>query len=169
MHKRTCIMVLVHIKRWKVVFGMNRLLAQIVKFGVVGVLATLVDFVIMIALHEWLGMNPIIASAISFTVSAIFNYLASMRYVFTHREDLSKTHEFIVFFVLSVVGLLLNSCIMWAGELSFTALGVAYANGPYYVGVKVVATGVVMVWNFVSRKVWLDADTSHKASAPARK
>ncbi|WP_028263998.1 GtrA family protein [Atopobium fossor] len=145
---------------------MNKLLAQIVKFGIVGVVATFVDFGIMIALHEWLGINPIFASAISFTFAAIFNYLASMRYVFIHREDLSKTREFIIFFVLSVVGLILNSLIMWAGEFVFTAVGVNYANGPYYVGVKVVATGLVMVWNFVSRKIWLDASSSNEAGAP---
>ena len=148
---------------------MNKLLAQIVKFGVVGVLATFVDFAVLIALHEWLGMNPILASAISFTLSAIFNYLASMRYVFTHREDLSKTREFIIFFVLSVIGLLLNSLIMWPGELAFGAVGIDYAHGPYYVGVKVVATGLVMVWNFVSRKVWLDAGASHEADVAGDK
>ena len=158
-------MVLVRYKTMEGISVMNKLLAQIVKFGIVGVLATLVDFGIMIALHEWLGINPIFASAISFTIAAIFNYIASMRYVFIHREDLSKAREFIIFFVLSVIGLILNSFIMWAGEFAFIAAGIDYATGPYYVGVKVVATGLVMVWNFVSRKVWLDAGSSNKTGA----
>ena len=139
---------------------MQKLLTQILKFGIVGIVATLVDFIVMIALHEWCGVHPIMASICSFSVSAVVNYLASMRFVFTHREDLSKLREFIIFVVLSVIGLGINALIMWWGEIWFFSIGVDYTQGLYYVLVKVLATGVVMTWNFVSRKVLLDADRS---------
>ncbi len=95
-------------------------------------------------------MDPVLAAGISFCVSVIFNYLASMRYVFTHREDLSRGREFVIFIVLSAIGLVINELCMAAGVavLGTSALMVTVT--------KLFATAVVMVWNFVSRKKWLD-------------
>lgn len=133
------------------------LLNQFLKFGVVGAIAFVIDFGTMVALRELLGFDPIIAAAISFSISVIFNYVASMRYVFTRRDDLSRQKELIVFVTLSVIGLVINELIMWLGQEAFAAAGIDYANGPYYMGVKILATAVVMLWNFFSRKKWLDA------------
>lgn len=132
--------------------GLKKLVAQFLKFGVVGVIATGIDFGIMIFLTEVFGVDPVISSGISFCTSTVFNYLASMRFVFKHREDLSKRREFIIFVVLSLIGLGINQLIMWGGT---TVL-----DEGWYVLVKVVATGIVMLWNFFSRKHWLDADHS---------
>ena len=130
---------------------MKRLIEQILKFGVVGILATIIDFGVLYVLSQPLGMDPVLSAGISFCVSLVFNYVASMRYVFTHREDMSRSREFVIFLVLSLVGLALNEAIMAAGVsvLGNSALAV--------MGTKVFATAIVMVWNFVSRKKWLDA------------
>lgn len=126
---------------------MKHLLAQIMKFGVVGVIATVIDFGVMIFLTEVFGINPVASATVSFTVSVIFNYLASMRYVFSHREGMSRQREFVIFIVLSVIGLAINDALMWVGT-EMTPVD--------YRIVKVLATAVVMVWNFVSRKIFLD-------------
>jgi peptide/nickel transport system permease protein len=69
---------------------MQKLLAQIMKFGVVGVIATVIDFGIMNLLHYGLGLNILIANTSGFIISLIFNYLASMKYVFAHKEGMSR-------------------------------------------------------------------------------
>ena len=134
----------------------NAMVKQILKFGVVGVLASIIDFGTMIALHELLGIDVVISTAISFVVALTFNYLASMRFVFARRDDLSRTREATIFVVLSLIGLLINELIMIAGEAFFTAIGIPFQDGFWYVAVKIVATAVVMVWNFLSRKRWLE-------------
>lgn len=127
---------------------MKKLFAQFMKFGVVGALAFCIDYGLLALLTEAFGVNYLVSATISFTVSVVFNYLASMRYVFTHKEDMSRRREFVIFIILSVVGLLINNVCMWAGvEL----LGV------HYLIVKIAATAIVMVWNFVTRKIFLDA------------
>ena len=130
---------------------MKKLIEQILKFGVVGIIATVIDFGVLYVLSQPLGMDPVISAGISFCVSLLFNYVASMRYVFTHREDMSRSREFVIFLVLSLIGLAINEAIMAAGVavLGNSALAV--------MGTKVLATAIVMVWNFVSRKKWLDA------------
>ncbi len=127
---------------------MKKLIAQLMKFGVVGVIAFIIDYGLMVILTELLHMNYLISATLSFTVSVIFNYLASMRYVFRHKEGMSRTREFIIFVVLSVIGLGINDLIMWLG----TGIG-----GVSYLITKLVATFIVMVWNFVTRKKFLDA------------
>ncbi|MDU4659426.1 MAG: GtrA family protein, partial [Clostridium butyricum] len=92
---------------------MKNLINQIIKFGIVGVLAFLIDYVLLFVLVEYLGMYYLISSAISFTVSVVFNYICSMKFVFTRRDDISKKKEFIVFLILSIVGLLINQAMMW--------------------------------------------------------
>ena len=118
------------------------------KFGVVGVIAFAIDYGLLIFLTEVFGIDYLVSATVSFTVSVVFNYMASMRYVFAHREGMSRRREFAIFVVLSIIGLVINNACMWAGvEL----LGV------HYLIVKIGATFIVMVWNFVTRKIFLDA------------
>jgi putative flippase GtrA len=127
---------------------MGKLLQQILKFGVVGVIATGIDFGILFCLTEFVGIDPVVSAAFSFTGGLIFNYVASMRFVFTHKQGLTRRREFLIFLALSLVGLAINQLVMW--------LGVDFARVNYLL-VKVLATAIVMCWNFLSRKRWLDA------------
>ena len=130
---------------------MRKLIEQFLKFGIVGVIAFCIDYGVLMLLSQVFGVDPVLSAAISFCVSVIFNYLASMKYVFERRDDMSRQREFVIFIALSVVGLVINEIIMAAGT---AALG----SGAFAVTfIKLVATAVVMVWNFLSRKKWLEA------------
>ena len=133
------------------------LITQFMKFGVVGVIAFAIDYGVLMLLSQLLGMDPVVAAAISFTVSVVFNYLASMKYVFPHREGMSRRREFVTFVILSVIGLGINELIIWIGTSQF-------GTGAFAVtAAKVVATAIVMVYNFVTRKIFLDAGDAGNA------
>ena len=127
---------------------MKKLIAQFMKFGVVGVIAFFIDYGLLAFCTEILHINYLVSATIGFTVSVVFNYFASMRYVFTHKEGMSKRREFIIFVVLSVIGLIINNACMWLG---------VDVMGWHYLIVKIGATIIVMIWNFVTRKIFLDA------------
>ena len=127
---------------------MGKLVQQFMKFGVVGAVAFVIDYGLMVALTELAGVEYLLSATISFTVSVVFNYLASMRYVFTHKEGLSRRREFVIFVVLSVIGLGIKDALMYLGT---SLLGISYLI------TKIAATAVVMVYNFVTRKKFLDA------------
>lgn len=132
---------------------MKKLIAQMMKFGVVGIIAFVIDYGLMVLLTELVGLNYLVSATISFTVSVIFNYIASMRYVFAHKEGMSRRREFTIFVVLSVIGLGINNLLMWLGT---SIMGISYLI------TKIFATAVVTVWNFVTRKKFLDAgDEAH--------
>ena len=128
---------------------MRKLLEQIVKFGIVGVIAFAIDFGVLVFLTEVFHLDPVVSATISFIVSVVFNYVASMRYVFSHREGMSRRREFVIFVVLSAAGLAINDGLMWAGT-AFTPIDYRF--------IKIFATAVVMVWNFVTRKIFLEGD-----------
>lgn len=120
---------------------------QFAKFGVVGVIAFIIDYGLFLLLTYVFNVEYLWASAISFTLSTIFNFVASMRYVFAGKEGQTRAQQFVIFFVLSVVGLGVNQVVLWAC--------VSFLNWVAWVG-KLIATAVVMVFNFVTRKIFLE-------------
>lgn len=130
---------------------MKKLITQILKFGVVGFLCFFIDYGIMVALVELVGINELIASGCSFTVSVIVNYILSITVVFEADKEANKATQFVVFVVLSIIGLGINQLIMWRGT---DWLG-QYMDRAYMV-VKIFATAVVMVYNFITRKIFIE-------------
>ena len=127
------------------------LVEQFLKFGVVGAVAFVIDYGILMLLSQVVGWDPLPSSVVSFVVSLLFNYVASMHFVFERRDDLSRRRELVLFVALSVIGLGINSAVIWAGTAALGDGAVAVT------ATKLVATVVVAVWNFVSRKRWLEA------------
>ncbi|MGH2101781.1 GtrA family protein [Aerococcus urinaeequi] len=127
---------------------MIKLIQQIIKFGIVGVLAAVIDFGLLAILTEFLGIHYLLSAAISFTAATVFNYITSMKYVFDSRYEKGQKHqELFIFIVLSLIGLGLNQVFMWF----FVEIIVLH-----YIVAKVLATILVMAWNFISRKIWLE-------------
>ena len=116
---------------------------QLFKFGIVGVIAAVVDVGVLVLFKELLNTEVLLASTISFCISVTVNYLLSMSFVFKSRGE-GKLREFIVFVALSVGGLCLNQLILWIG-VSFTDV--------YYLIVKFIAMVIVPAYNFITRKI----------------
>lgn len=119
---------------------------QFLKFAVVGIVSFAVDWLVLLALVEGLHLNYLLSTSISFTASVVLNYVLSMRYVFDHRDDMSRKREFTIFAILSAIGLALTDVFMF--------VGVAVLNIAYQL-TKVLATFCVTWYNFASRKVFL--------------
>ncbi len=138
---------------------MKKLIDQILKFGIVGVICFFVDFGIYTACN-FIGVPYLISGFLGFVVSVVTNYLLSMKYVFVRRDDISRTREFVTFVILSAVGLLINEIILYLG-MDVIYKNVAALRGLFSVHLfetvsKLFATGVVMVYNFISRKIFLE-------------
>lgn len=132
---------------------MKKLIAQVMKFGVVGIICFFIDYFIMIFLTEACEISYLISSGISFTISVVVNYILSLKYVFETGKDKNKITEFIIFVILSTVGLGINQILMWF------FVDVA---GIFYMISKIGVTGIVMVYNFVTRKMILEKRSCDK-------
>ena len=126
---------------------MRKFIEQMIKFGFVGFLCFFIDYGIMVLLTAVAGFVYLVSSACSFTVSVIVNYILSVTFVFETDKEKSRIKEFIVFVFLSIIGLGINQLCMWFGvELLHIS----------YLIVKIGATAVVMVYNFISRKLIIE-------------
>ncbi|MDE7477337.1 MAG: GtrA family protein [Lachnospiraceae bacterium] len=148
---------------------MKNLFAQIMKFGMVGVICFFIDYMIGIVVlniilklggDQMFEFASMAGSALGFTVSVIINYILSFKFVFERKEDMNRKAEFVVFIILSVIGLGLNQFIIWVcvGPLysSVALLRKLLNYNLAYTGAKVIATAIVMVYNFISRKMILE-------------
>lgn len=140
---------------------MKKLFQQIIKFGIVGVICFIIDFAITTIPTYFFGQSTVYLFAVfGFVISCIVNYILSIKYVFTDKKEMDKKKEFLVFVILSAIGLLINELIiylcqdilyatvMWIHNLIPSALIVPVS--------KIIATAVVMVYNFISRKLFLE-------------
>ncbi len=119
------------------------------RFILVGGLSTLLDFIVFSLLIScqvhYLGAN-----LCAFMLSLVFNYWASMHFVF--QSSFSKEErwrEFLLFLVLALSGLLIQELILYLliEQLSLDA----------YLA-KLAGILVVMVYNFLSRKALLESE-----------
>ena len=102
----------------------------------------------MVLLTETGILSYFVASGVSFTFSVLVNYILSMRFVFKGKDELSKLQEMAIFLALSLVGLALNQMIMWIAVEFFKM---------FYALAKILATMIVTTYNFISRKLFLEA------------
>jgi putative flippase GtrA len=125
----------------------EKLLIQIFKFGIVGGIAFVIDYVSLIVCKEVFHLNTLLAAAIAFTISVIYNYIASVKWVFDVNKEKNEKANFVIFIVLSIVGLIITEIIMWFGT---DVMKISYLI------IKIVATAIVMVFNFITRKMFLE-------------
>lgn len=125
---------------------MKKLIVQLIRFGIVGVIATAIDVGVLALLKEVAHMDVLVASALSFTVAVVVNYILSMLWVFKSKGE-NKAKEFVIFVLLSVGGLLITQLVMWLGtELAEI----------YYLAVKIFAIIFESTYNFITRKIFLE-------------
>ncbi len=125
----------------------RKLLIQIFKFGIVGGTAFVIDFVFLYIFREFCHFPVLISNTLSFCISVIYNYIASVKWVFDVNKEKNAKMQFVVFIILSVIGLLINDLIMWV-SVDFLSI--------YYLLAKIIATIIVMIFNFVTRKMFLE-------------
>ena len=121
---------------------------QFMKFAAVGIFSFVVDWLLLVILTEGFGIDYLVSTTVSFLVSVSLNYALSMKFVFEHRDDMSRKREFTIFAILSCIGLGLTDVLMFAGV---TILNIAYQ------AMKVIATFCVTWYNFFTRKKFLSA------------
>ena len=125
----------------------KKLIVQFCKFGIVGLICFSIDYGLMLLLTETAGVSYFISSGVSYTASVVVNYILSMRFVFESKDDVNKFMEILGFVILSIIGLAFNQLIMWIAVETFHI---------FYAAAKIMATVIVSVYNFVSKKIFLE-------------
>ncbi len=124
---------------------------KFVKFMLIGILGSIIDYSIMIALKEVLLIPVLIASGIAFTLTLIYTYYMDMKFVFTDlKEEITKKRIVMIFVITSILGLLFNQLIM------YVLVKKIFLN---YLISKLISVSIVGIWNFISKKFLIEKRT----------
>ena len=116
------------------------ILLKFIKFGIVGFSGMIVDFGITFLCKEKLKIQKYVSNALGFSVAATSNWLLNRIWTFTSNNP-QILAEYLRFFAVSVIGLGINTLILW--------LLTDKAKLNFYLS-KIGAIGVTTIWNFLA-------------------
>lgn len=140
---------------------MNNRLKEIFKFILTGGVCFLIEYAALILLKEWLHMPVVAATPVAFLISVVFNYLLCVKWVFSNAREGSRKAQ-LGFVITSGVGFFLNWALMWAltalfGEDAVLLTIFSFRIKTYHIN-KIIATSLVMVWNYLTKRHVLRKD-----------
>ena len=103
-----------------------------------------------IVLGDWC---LILATATAFIAGLVFNYILSLIWVFKSAKESNKgktVGAFVIFAIIGIIGLLLTEVGM--------EFGTRWVGKEYFMVVKIFVAGVVLIWNYVARKILIFKD-----------
>lgn len=140
----------------------KELFGEVFRFLITGGIATIVDYLVF-GLIIWLfdtgsyesffeiftvkassSVVAVVATALGFIAGLIVNYFMSIWFVYVHKGDSKKFNGILKFVLLSAVGFVINTLGMYVG---FSLLG--YNEWI----VKIILTIVVMIYNYISKRL----------------
>ena len=132
---------------WKAIFvtpTKNGFL-QFFRYVFVGGIATVVDWGLLFAVTDFILLHHLISAVIAFVGGLITNFFLSQLLVIKANEArVNGVMEFLSYALIGIIGLGITELILFlltdCGQL-------------YYMLSKVIATAIVLVWNYVARKL----------------
>jgi len=116
---------------------------KFVRFLIVGGIATLIQYIVLIWTVERWHWNAVLASSLGYILSAIANYL--LNYYFTFRSDDRHGVAVARFAIVAAAGFALNALLM---ELLAVKLRILYVLS------QVLATIGTLLWNYWANSKW---------------
>ena len=118
---------------------------EIIRFCLVGGATFIIDYALLYILTEYINLNYLLSSGLSFTAAVLANYFLCLAYVFTDSKN--GTKQFMLFILSSIGGLIINQlCMYFFVEIMFM----------YYMAAKIIATIIVTIWNYITKKKSLE-------------
>jgi putative flippase GtrA len=141
---------------------------RFLKFSAVGTLGAVIDFGVLNLLVQLASFPKVLANACSFTTAVISNFVWNRLWVYPETRGEPLRRQFAQFLVVNLAGLVINTAIFYVSDRWFLGQAGLLA-GPFgalaraigmehfdlaYNGAKVIATGVVLFWNFFVNRIW---------------
>jgi putative flippase GtrA len=124
---------------------------RLARFLAVGALGTVLDFGLLTLLKS-IGILTLLANTVAFTAGVLNNFTWNRLWTFSDIRNSDWRVQFGQFLAVSLIGLALNNAILLTTE---TFLGSLLGRDEYgYLPAKVLATGVVVFWNYFANRNW---------------
>ena len=126
-------------------------LKQFILYAGFGLFGTATQYVVLVALVELANISPVISTAFGYFLGAIVNYILNYHITFKSNK---KHHEALLkFLIIASIGMALNILIMHIGVTAYSS---------HYILVQIIATAIVLLWNFILNSIWTFAPQGAK-------
>jgi putative flippase GtrA len=145
------------------------LLLEFFRYVLVGGGAFLIDISVLELTLRYLfhgvaiDTGILLATATGFIAGLICNYIFSCIFVFQKIDEKAKQHKvraFILFTIIGVIGLGLTELLM--------VLGIRLIGTDPYIFIKIFTAGVVLLWNYLARKILIFKGAEWKTDIDTR-
>jgi putative flippase GtrA len=126
------------------------LIPELAKFGVVGLIGSVVDLGGAAVLHGAVGIGPMFSKAASLTAATVITYLGSRFWTFRHRVNQALLREGTLFAALNLVGLGIAEVV-----IAVTTYGLGLKSALAYNAASVAGTGLGTIFRYFSYKKWV--------------
>ena len=126
------------------------LIPELAKFGVVGLIGSIIDLGGAAYLHGAVGVGPMVSKGLSITAATVVTYLGSRFWTFRHRTNQALLREGALFVALNVVGLAIAECV-----IAVVTYGLGKEGALAYNVASVVGTGFGTIFRYFSYKKWV--------------
>lgn len=131
---------------------------QFGRFAVIGFTNAAIDFGVLNLLSYFTGIKNgqaiILLNITSFTVAVICSYLFNKYWAFDDNNQHQEARKFTLFLLVSVVGLLINSGIVFI-MTTYVPVQFGLTDSLWLNLAKVLASAVGLIWNFVGYKIFV--------------
>lgn len=139
---------------------------RFIKFAVVGLSGTVVDFTIFNLCISLLQFNPVTASVCSFTLAVVNNFIWNRNWTYPESKSTSIGPQLIKFSVISVIGLIIRTPLFSYLEHPIIKLAENTVNPDFFltpatIGHNIslaIAIVVVLFWNYFANRFWTYKD-----------
>lgn len=146
----------------------RREVVRFLRFAAVGTLGAVIDFGTLNLLVQLAGFPKVLANTCSFTVAVISNFVWNRLWVYPETRGDPFAKQFVQFVVVNVAGLGINTIIFYGSDrwilgeaglfadpmhLLALSIGMTHFDLAYNTA-KVLATAVVLFWNFFVNRLW---------------
>lgn len=123
-----------------------------VRFMVVGMLGTIIDFSLFAVLSIQLGIPMLLANTLSYSAGIVNNYIFHRFWTFADRPQRAAARQFSQFAGVSLGALVINNLIVLLLASLFSKLFMDSTLGVVFA--KIFAIGVGLSWNFLANHFW---------------
>ena len=124
----------------------NNTLIQMLRYAIVGWVVFAIDIALLYILTEFANVYYLLSATIAFAVALTIDYIISVKWVFSVRSLESRKLEILIFTIIGITGLFLNTFFIWF----FTEV-----TSIYYLLSKIISSFLIYLWNFFARKIIL--------------
>lgn len=117
---------------------------QFIKFSLVGVINTIIDFSVYLFFSRLIGLYFLYANIIAILVAMTFSFIANKYWTFQNNEKKIKS-QYVKFTLVNGVYFLLNNMIVFV-LVEYLVF--------YDLGAKIIAVITGLIWNFLANRHW---------------